>query len=156
MTSFIRSAAAASVLAATIWPGRAGTIPYSFIATFTGTCDETDQAEAWKVRARGLMEGNKIGVWTDEPIRVFAFEILQLTGGPSLYWAIESGHFGGTRMMWLPPGARHGYKAFPPGIGIPIMGPPDPGKFFRLHGGCYGGGQVEVYVTIYFTKDNGL
>jgi hypothetical protein len=149
---WLLAALIACLAAATAPPARAS-IPYSTVWTFAGTCDGTDQVTVWKIAGPGLMDSYKIGPWRDEAIRVFAFEIVQMTGGPSLYWAIGSTHIGGNMMMWVGPGGRHGYKDFPPGTGVMVVKPPHPRRYLDLHGACTGGGPVSVTLTIYYTLE---
>lgn len=134
------------------WTAKAGTSPNSVVWSYTGVCNSTDQVTSWTITGPGVSGYKITSSWLNEPIHIIGFDILQVTGGAPLFWAI--GSFiprGGDMLMWTD--QRHAVQFFPAGISIPVL--PSTGNMFDLHGSCSGGAAVTIFLTVYFTYDVG-
>lgn len=132
---------------------------------FTATCSGQDLWNSWKVIGQTQPKDSFVHPWADAPITVIGYELLK-TDAPESEQNLHASWFmiGSAiypqpdTMLWLAPGERHAKQMWPPGIGqvwpskdnAIVNGMPD---FVDLHGICFGGGPISIFMTIYYTPN---
>ncbi|HEY3919909.1 MAG TPA: hypothetical protein VGL83_19110 [Stellaceae bacterium] len=132
---------------------------------FIGTCSGQDLWDKWTVIGRTHPADAFIRPWTNAPITVIGYELVKLDGNDSDPNQRESWFMIGSTihpqsdaMLWLAPGERHAKQIWPSGMGqiwpskdvAFVKGKP---LLLDLHGACFGGGPISIFMTIYYTPN---
>jgi hypothetical protein len=129
----------------------------------TATCTGEDLWDKWKIfDGRTKRPDAFIKPFEDVSVDVVGYELVNMSGRPASEFAnawfmIGSGMTGyPDAMLWLGPGEMHSRVMFPNGFGQHWPGV-DVAKKSRLediidlHGSCFGGKDVVVYLTVYYS-----
>ena len=134
---------------------------------FYGKClGEEDMWDKWKVTGRTNPVDSFVRPFENASITVIGYELMKLQGGLSVrdqqqnnemsWFMIGSAIFPQPdAMIWLAPGEKHAKQMWPAGAGQlwPSRERANPGRltdFIDLHGVCFGGGPIIIFLTIYY------
>jgi hypothetical protein len=132
---------------------------------FTATCSGEDLWNKWHVSGQTQPKDSFVHPWADAPVTVIGYELVKTEApesepNPHTSWfMIGSAIYPQPdTMLWLAPGETHAKQMWPAGIGqvwpskdnATENGNPD---FIDLHGVCYGGGPISIFMTIYYTPN---
>jgi hypothetical protein len=128
---------------------------------FEGPCVGTDMWDKWKITGRTNPAESFVTPFEDVPITVVGYELLKLQDARGrdernnhLSWfMIGSGVVGQPdAMIWLGPGETRVRQIWPSGMGqlwpAKVSGGPDK---LDLHGVCFGGAPITLFLTIYYS-----
>jgi hypothetical protein len=134
---------------------------------FSGTCTGKDLWDQWIVTGQSRSDDAFIRPWVDVPITVIGYELVKLQedhGPDSTYsndhksWFMIGSAISSQpdAMLWLAPGESHSQRMWPAGTGQfwPSKALANHYKYadmLDLHGICFGGGSVTIFLTIYYT-----
>lgn len=116
-----------------------------------GTCNGIDQVMSITANTTGTY---KITPWENQPIMLRGVEVNAFSMGPVLWAEVGNGQVPDI-ILNLGPGQMQGRHDFPAGMGMPIpaSSAATPSDYFDLHIACSGGGQVNAFVTLYYTPN---
>jgi hypothetical protein len=136
---------------------------------FSGTCTGTEMWDKWKVTGKTNPDDSFIRPWLEQEIKVVGFELVKLqydSGKPEVNamnnhvsWFMIGSAIPNEpdAMIWLAPGETHAKQMWPAGMGQ--LWPDKNQKYenknsgmIDLHGLCFGGGQVVIFLTIYYVS----
>ena len=131
----------------------------------TGPCSGEDLWDKWKVGGRTVPNDPFIRPWLKEPIVVVGYELVKLRYYPAQrierprdqdlsYFMIGSA-IQPDAMIWLAPGQNHAKQMWAAGLGQPWpskekANPAMHSDMLDLHGSCFDGGEVSIFVTLYY------
>ncbi len=138
---------------------------------FSGICTGADLWDKWKVVAgQSTTSDAFIRPWAETPITVIGYELVKLQSDeeakPDIryrndhqsWFMIGSGiNSQPDAMLWLAPGETHAHRMWPAGIGHiwPASALARHATQYEdildLHGTCFGGGPITIFLTIYYT-----
>lgn len=145
---------------------------------FTAKCVGRDMWADWTVGGRTTPSGPFVRPWLDVPIEIVGYELVKI---PGFTWSPRQAYLNYTRswfmvgstiqpdgMIWMGPGESHAKQIWPSGHGQlwpaqdqalalqPIFddaGKPSAfsGDLIDLHGQCYGGIDMQLLLTVYYS-----
>ena len=131
-----------------------------------GTCLGEDMWNKWTVNGRTSPTDSFIRPFEDTPITVIGYELMklqnddtksagELRNGRISWFAIGSAIYPQPDIMiWLAPGETHAKQMWPSHTGQLWPSREKAGSGLRdmldVHGLCFGGGPVTIFVTIYY------
>jgi hypothetical protein len=133
-----------------------------------GTCTGKDLWDQWIVTGQSPSDDAFIRPWADTPITVIGYELVKLqdddrnpdsayTNNHKSWFMIGSAISGQPdAMLWLAPGETHSQRMWPAGTGQlwpskTLANHDKDADMLDLHGSCFGGGSVTIFLTIYYT-----
>jgi hypothetical protein len=134
----------------------------------SGTCTGKDLWDQWIVTGPSPSGDAFIRPWADTPITVIGYELVKLqdddrnpdsayTNNHKSWFMIGSAISGQPdAMLWLAPGETHSQRMWPAGTGQlwpskTLANHDKDADMLDLHGSCFGGGSVTIFLTIYYT-----
>jgi len=132
---------------------------------FDGSCVGDDMWDKWTVTGRTNPTDAFVRPFEDIAITVIGFELVRLQNGHGdlnnrLSWFMIGSAITGQpdAMVWLAPGETRSRQMWPPGMGQawPAKQAVNPSRLtdmIDLHGQCFGGGPISIFLTIYYTPN---
>jgi hypothetical protein len=148
----------------------------------TGTCTGRDMWADWKVAGGTAASPDSfVRPWLDVPIAIVGYELTKLSGDTwrpwEMYhnwmrsWFMVGSTIQPDAMLWLGPGQAHNKQIWPAGSGqwwpakseaVPTKPVNDSsgnvigvnGDLLDLHGQCYGGMNMKIFLTIYYSPQS--
>lgn len=135
----------------------------------TASCTGDDLWDKWKVSGQTASDDAFIRPWADTKITVIGYELVKLhdpkpedlAKNDRLSWfMIGSGIYPQPdAMLWLGPGHTQSQRMWPSGMGQvwpskaiaqERRNKSKYGDILDLHGACFGGGQIKMFLTVYY------
>jgi hypothetical protein len=135
---------------------------------FQGTCIAADMWDKWVVTGRTNPQDSFVRPFESVPIAVIGYELVKLHEGDkdrerndrASWFMVGSAIYSQPdAMIWLGPGETRVRQMWPSGMGQlwPSKDKPNPSgdpDRIDLHGLCFGGSQITILLTIYYSPQS--